>query len=368
MAKGLLRKALHGASKSASEVLAGKIEEKRQTRLMDYQAARQREGQDYAFGQQKELFGMEQQATTERDERLNQQAVQRSTFESGMRANLDRETADTAHARQTERDEAQSQQRMAEATHELEEKARLADGGKGIDLKTLSIYVPGPEGRGGETISLSGYVDPKDGSVWFIDPSTRGLVNSAQVQEENATQAFMANSQIVMNEVKGERRESAVRSAAQQWAEQYPGQMPLDDHLQMMGDQQRQWFEDEIRPQEAVPTTASPPGATASPAAATGATPNKTAIDRLLTRATQSPESSATPGEPPQGQGRTGSTLGRIRSAQWAHDLIAQGKLPSVSGGGATAEFNRRNLQQALDSGVLKAEEAELIRSVLGEQ
>jgi hypothetical protein len=282
MAKGLLRKALHGAAKSSSEILGAKIEDMRQKRLMDYEA-----GQRMAEAQQQNTW------TTERDERLagqqatqaelaHQRAIQRDVFGAGMQTNLDRETESIAQANrlalegtrsaadiELENVRSRNDMTRVEKEHELRlEQAKAEAASKGIELKSIKVVQYDDQGAPVE-VEMSGYVDPQTLEVWFVDPDTNKLTTTRQQQAETREQAWLGKSAETGLAVRDDdRTDSQIRESARGWFSGSPDQLPLEEHLAAMGEK-RSIFEQEIERlrtgETGAPARASTPTAAPTP-------------------------------------------------------------------------------------------------------
>jgi hypothetical protein len=391
MAKGLLRKALHGAAKSSSEILGAKIQDMRQKRLMDYEA-----GQRMAEAEQQNTW------TTQRDERLagqqataaelaHQRAVQRDVFGAGTQANLDRESEEIA---QTNRlalegtrlaadkelqgvrsqadialEDRRTANRLAEMKRENElrtEQARAEAASKGIDLKNIKIVQYDAQGEPIE-IEMSGHVDPETLEVWFVDPDTNKLTTTRQQQAASQEQAFLANSAQFAQKVRDDdRTQTQIARTAAQWYQNSPDQLPLEDHLVAMGDK-RSIFEQEIeRLRTGEPTTA--PQAEPEAPAAVSAPSNVNVVPSMLTRATQAVGSAMQADAERATQARqTVDASAADRQADYVLSFINR---PTSTPGMITLPevtmLNRFRLEKALESNKLTEAQKTALRAHLG--
>jgi len=380
MAKGLLRKALHGAAKSSSEILGAKIQDMRQKRLMDYEA-----GQRMAEAEQQNTW------TTERDERLagqqatqaelaHQQAIQRDVFGAGMRTNLDRETESIAQANrlalegtrsaadiELENVRSRNDMTRVEKEHELRlEQAKAEAASKGIELKSIKVVQYDDQGAPVE-VEMSGYVDPQTLEVWFVDPDTNKLTTTRQQQAASQEQAFLANSAQFAQKVRDDdRTQTQIARTAAQWYQNSPDQLPLEDHLVAMGDK-RSIFEQEIeRLRTGEPTTA--PQAEPEAPAAVSAPSNVNVVPSMLTRATQAVGSAMQADAERATQARqTVDASAADRQADYVLSFINR---PTSTPGMITLPevtmLNRFRLEKALESNKLTEAQKTALRAHLG--
>jgi hypothetical protein len=238
MAKGLLRKALQGASTSASEMLGARIEDMRMKRMADYQ-----------FGQQKELIGLQDANQTARDERQAAQraqeattaferGIQATTFEMGARANLERETEDQAQANRLGLEQERSRLRTEEDRIKYERELELAQAKASQTGGAVQTFkIPSRDEMGGvATIEVSGVLNP-DGTISFPSVEDMEMLSVAEREERQLAQAFVTDSYKFAENIRNApNTDRALQRAVQEWAEGFQGQMPLPEAFSQMGD------------------------------------------------------------------------------------------------------------------------------------
>lgn len=270
MAKGLLRKALHGAAKSGSDLVGKHIEELRAKRFADYQ-----------FDQEKEMFGMQEEATLKRDNRLHSQTVERdeagrefttardttehgrvverenasrahqdasredeqehrtkeqqraferqvqsSLFDYGLRKENNREVSEANAALQ--RDKQQFDVYMKIMDHGLEMNAEAAQAAREadvIDVKEVTYTVDNENGMPMETKQTIGIFP--DGSVGLFDPGAGEFLTRTERLSRDEQAAYQMDSQETIKMLaEGSKKERREEIAG--WIERYPGRVPVD--------------------------------------------------------------------------------------------------------------------------------------------
>lgn len=390
MGKGLLRKALHGAATSASGMLANRIEEKRQTRLMDYEAMRQRENQDYRYGQEKEMFGMGVEAQKaqdntrfERETQMSDTAYQRQLDAEALRLENQRTlNAEEATRRQGE-SEIDFQRRMQELTFrsglareeelyksgltkdekasefqlrmdEIKEEARLKAEQEGIELTDIKFTVP--DSMGNPTpVTMSARIDPQTGTVRLFDSGTGQFVSAREMADIDDNFETLAKAEQWLPQVlENDKDLDGFQESLQSWREAM-GDTPIPE---VYTRQLPQEFQDYLR-SEPAPTSAR--GAQSRQPAADPLAPfeGRAVQPGLVSRATAAISNAAsTVGMAQVTSG--GETESVKQNAKWLlENHLSRGTLPERT------LMSRPRIESALRSDLLSDEDKTMLRRYL---
>jgi hypothetical protein len=375
VAKGLLRKALHGAAKSSSELLGAHIEEARQKRLADY-----------GFSQEKELEGLRHsntlaanqqqiEANTAADQTRFTQNVALRGIEQGFntqnmetQVGINRESAEFEHGLRMEEEGARAANQDADAQTRFTQAVALAGIEQGFarqnavddvqrqidfeeakakiqaqnpDVKVHNMKTPvlNPDSGLMEPYETSVAIFP-DGTVKIFDPATSRLVTPDELDARSENEAYQINAAKALEGLMGARRKAKVQEIKQEFESLYPDR-ELD--IRALPKDVQDWWrnEDENPAPEDEATTRTP-------------TPAQTPSDQtnLLSLNDLTPE-----------QRRT-ITVGEIqarRDVQWLLDKgLNDGRMPSRS------FWNTPRVRRALESGLLTPTQKTIVEQWLG--